>query len=69
MYRILRYILIATVLLLAYLGALLVYIVPYGWLFALGIGAYLLLRKTHRYTAMGSARWAEAEDLEGMIDE
>ncbi len=69
MFQILRCILISTVLLLAYLAALVAYMVPYGWLVALGIGAYLLLRKTHRYTAMGSARWAEAEDLEGMIDE
>jgi hypothetical protein len=69
MYRTLRYMLIVTVLLLAYLAALVVYMVPYAWLVALGIGAFMLLRKTHRYTAMGSARWAEAEDLEGMIDE
>lgn len=69
MYRILRCILIATVLLLAYVVALVVYVVPYAWLVALGIGAFMLFRKTYRYTAMGSARWAELEDLEGMIDE
>ena len=69
MYRILRYILMATVLLLAYVAALVICVVPYAWLVALGIGAYLLFRKTYRYTAYGSAKWAELEDLEGMIDE
>jgi type IV secretion system protein VirD4 len=69
MYRILRYILIATVLLLAYVAALVVYLVPYAWLVALGIGAFFLCRKTYRFTSHGTARWAEAEDLEGMIDE
>jgi type IV secretion system protein VirD4 len=69
MYRILRYLLIATVLLLAYLGALVVYVVPYAWLVALGIGAFMVCRKSYRYTSHGSARWAELEDLEGMIDE
>jgi hypothetical protein len=29
----------------------------------------MLCRKTYRYTAMGSARWAEADDLEDLIDE
>ena len=69
MYRILRYLLIATVLLLAYLAALVICVVPYAWLVALGIGAFMLCRKTYRYTAYGSAKWAELEDLEGMIDE
>jgi hypothetical protein len=69
MYRILRYILMATVLLLAYVAALVICVVPYAWLMALGIGAFMLFRKTYRYTAYGSSRWAELEDLEGMIDE
>jgi hypothetical protein len=69
MYRILRYFLIATVLLVAYLAALVIYQVPYAWLVALGIGAFMLCRKTYRYTAYGTARFAEPQDLEGMIDE
>jgi len=69
MYHILRRIQIATVLLLAYLAAVVIYVVPYAWLVALGIGACMLFRKTYRYTAHGSAKWAELEDLEGMIDE
>ena len=69
MYRMLRYLLIATVLLVAYLAALVICVVPYAWLVALGIGAFMLFRKSYRYTAYGSAKWAELEDLEGMIDE
>ena len=69
MYRILRYILMATVLLLAYVAALVICVVPYAWLMALGIGAFMLCRKTYRYTAYGTARFAEPQDLEGMIDE
>lgn len=69
MYRILRRILIATVLLLAYVAALVIYLVPYAWLAALAIGAFMLCKKTYRYTAHGTARWAELDDLEGMIDE
>ena len=69
MYRVLRYILIVTVLLLAYVAALVIYLVPYAWLVALGIVAFMMCRKTYHYTSHGSARWAEAEDLEGMIDE
>jgi hypothetical protein len=69
MYRILRRILIATVLLLAYLAALVIYLVPYAWLVAVGIVVFMLCRKTYRYTAYGTAFWASADDLEGMIDE
>lgn len=69
MYKFLRYVLITTVLLLAYLAALVIYVVPYAWLVLVGIGAFMLCKKTYRYTAYGSAKWADAEDLEGMIDE
>jgi type IV secretion system protein VirD4 len=69
MYRFLRYILIATVLLVAYLAALVIYLVPYAWLVAVGIVVFMLFKKTYRLTAHGTARWAQAEDLEGMIDE
>lgn len=69
MYRVIRYVLIATVLLMAYVAALVIYLVPYAWLAALGVAAFTLCRKTYRFTAHGSARWAEPEDLEGMIDE
>ena len=69
MYCILRFILMLTVLLLAYLTVVVVYVVPYAWLVPVAMGVLMLFKKTHRYTAHGTARWAEAEDLEGMIDE
>ena len=68
-YRILRCILIASVLLFTYLVALVVYLVPYAWLVVLGIGTFMPCRKKQHYTAYGTAKWAELEDLEGMIDE
>jgi hypothetical protein len=65
----LRNVLIATVLLLAYLFGLVMYQVPHSWLVPVAIGIVMVFRKTRRYTAMGTARWAEAEDLKEMIDE
>ena len=69
MYLILRRVLIATMLLLAYLAALVIYLVPYAWLTLVALGIWLVCNKTYRYTAYGTARWAEPEDLEDMIDE
>jgi len=68
MYTKLRYILIATVLLLAYLAALVIYQVPYAWLVPVGIGIAMLYRKTRRYTAYGTARWADANDIPHMVE-
>ena len=68
MYQILRYILIATVLLVAYLAALVVYLVPYAWLVPVGIGIFMLCRKTYRYTAYGTSRWADATDIPHMLE-
>jgi hypothetical protein len=70
MYRILRRMLIASLLLFAYVVALMVYLVPHAWLVILGVGAFMLCQqKRQHYTAYGSAKFAELEDLEGMIDE
>src|SRR6266699_3137719 len=68
MYTFLRYLLIATVLLLAYLAALVVYLIPHAWLAVVGIGIYLLCRKTYHYTAYGTARWADASDIPHMLE-
>ena len=69
MYRILRRILIVSVLLAAYVAALFIYLVPYAWLVPVVIGFVMLFRKSVSYTAYGTARWADADDLEGMTDE
>jgi type IV secretion system protein VirD4 len=68
MYKALRCLLIITVLLLAYLAVLVVYQVPYAWLVAAGIGVALLCRKTYRYTAYGTARWADATDIPHLLE-
>jgi type IV secretion system protein VirD4 len=68
MYKALRCLLIITVLLLAYLAVLVVYQVPYAWLVAAGIGLVLLCRKTYRYTAYGTARWADAADIPHLLE-
>jgi type IV secretion system protein VirD4 len=68
MYRILRYVLIVTVLLVAYLAALVIYLVPYAWLLSVVLGIVMLCRRTCRYTALGSARWADAADIPHMLE-
>jgi type IV secretion system protein VirD4 len=67
-YRMIRLVLKITILLLAYLAALVIYQVPYAWLVAVVIVIYLLSRKTYRYTSMGTARWAEAADIPHMFE-
>ncbi len=67
-YQALRFILIATVLLGAYLATLVIYLVPYAWLVPIGIGVFLLCRKTYRFTAYGTARWADATDIPHMLE-
>jgi len=69
MYPILRRILIVTVLLVAYLAVLVMYLVPYAWLVPVVIGIAMLYRKTNRYTACGTARWADAADIPHMLEE
>jgi len=68
MYRILRFVLIATILLLLYLAALVIYLVPYAWVVPVAIGAYLLCKRTYRYSAYGTARWADASDIPHMLE-
>jgi type IV secretion system protein VirD4 len=68
MYYLMRRILIATVLLLAYLAALVVYLVPNAWLVSVALGIVMLFRRTHRYTAYGTARWADASDIPHLLE-
>jgi type IV secretion system protein VirD4 len=67
-YRIVRFILKLTILLLVYLAILVIYSIPYTWLALVAIGIYLLSRKTYRYTAYGTARWADAADIPHMLE-
>lgn len=69
MYVLTRLLLIAGVLASAYATALLVILFPWAWM-ALGIGAaFGLAKRGYRYTAYGTARFAEIYDLPGVNDE
>jgi type IV secretion system protein VirD4 len=68
MYTICRFVLVITVLLVGYVAALVIYQVPYAWLVAVGIGGLLLCKRTYRYTAYGTARWADAADIPHMLE-
>ncbi len=68
MYTLLRRILIVTVLLLAYLAALVLYLVPYAWLVSVVLGIVMLWRRPPRYTAYGTARWADASDIPHLLE-
>lgn len=68
MYTLLRRILIVTVLLLAYLAALVLYLVPYAWLVSVVLGIVMLWRKPPRFTAYGTARWADASDIPHLLE-
>lgn len=69
MYKLARLLLIGGTLASAYAIGLLVILFPWAWI-ALGLGAlYGLAKRGYRYTAYGTARWAELSDLQGVIDE
>jgi hypothetical protein len=58
-----------TVLLAAYVAALAIYAIPYGWAGAAAVLALTFSRKSYRYFAYGTARWADANtDIPHMID-
>jgi type IV secretion system protein VirD4 len=63
----LRFFLTLTVLLAGYVAALILYQIPYTWLVAAAILAGKLCNKGYRYTAYGSARFANASDLKPML--
>ncbi len=62
-----RFLLIVTVLLAAYLAALVVYLVPYAWVGAVVLVLLMLCKRGYRYTAYGTARWATVADLPHML--
>jgi len=68
MYQILRLFLIVTVLLVAYLAALVVYLIPYGWVALVAVLMWLAYKKRSHFTAYGTARWADASDIPHMLE-
>ncbi len=69
MFKILRLVLIITVLLAGYTAVLLALVIPYLWMAFVAILVVIACKKTRHWTSYGTARWAEANDLKGMTDE
>ncbi|HEY3964100.1 MAG TPA: type IV secretory system conjugative DNA transfer family protein [Planctomycetaceae bacterium] len=63
-----RSLLIATVLLGAYLAAIVIYVVPYAWLAVVAVAVWVACRKRYHYTAHGTARWADASDIPHLLE-
>ena len=66
--RLNRLVLRVTVLLAAYLGALVVWRVPHAWLVAAAIAIRLAGRRSVRRTAHGTARWAGPDDIPHLLE-
>jgi len=63
-----RLFLIWCVLGVAYIGAALVYAFPYLGLAVFGLGVWRLSRRPGRFSAMGTARWANAADVPHLLN-
>ena len=68
MYQMIRCFLIVTVLLVAYLAGLIVYLVPYAWLGFVPLFIWMVWKKGRQYTACGTARWADASDIPHLLE-
>src|SRR5258708_2819015 len=68
MFKAVRITLIVSVLLSAYVVALALYLVPYAWLVAIAVVVGMACKKTYRYTAFGTARWAAPEDIPQLLE-
>lgn len=64
----LRKLLIATVLLAAYVAALVTYVVPYAWIAVVAAVIGMACKKRRHYTAHGTARWADATDIPHLLE-
>jgi type IV secretion system protein VirD4 len=65
---IIRWILIAAIILAAYDVAFVAWAIPYGWVVPLLIVAVVLFRKTYNLTAHGTARWAGVTDIPHLLE-
>lgn len=69
--RLIRLMLIVSVVLAAYASLLVIVNVPYAWLLPVAYVIRLVCKKTYQLSAYGTARWAKPSDLtmKGMIDD
>lgn len=63
-----RILLVITVLLAAYVAAMTAFLVPYLWLAILAILVVAACKKGYRYSAYGTARWADAADIPHLLE-
>ena len=68
MHKFMRGSLILTVLLAAYVVFLVIVMVPNLWWLAAGVAIAVICKRTRRFTAYGTARWAEATDIPEMLE-
>lgn len=63
-----RILLVITVLLAAYVAAVMAFLVPYLWVVILAVLVVAACKKGYRYSAYGTARWAEAADIPHLLE-
>ncbi|MGH7169982.1 MAG: type IV secretory system conjugative DNA transfer family protein [Gemmataceae bacterium] len=63
-----RFILVVTVLLALYVAVLAMLSIPYAWVAALALVLMALCKRGYRYTAYGTARWADVSDVPHLLD-
>lgn len=66
--KLLRYLLIITLILLAYLAALIIWVVPYGWVIVTALLMFGVFNRSSPLSAFGTARWATAKDIPHMLE-
>ncbi|OWK42101.1 type IV secretory system conjugative DNA transfer family protein [Fimbriiglobus ruber] len=66
--KLLRLILMATVLMAAYIAVLAVAVIPYGWVVALGLALGMARKKKPKLSAHGTSRYAITADMPHMLD-
>ncbi len=69
--RLIRLMLMVSVVLAAYAALLVIVTVPFAWLLPVAFAIRRVCKKTYHLSAYGTARWAKPTDLtlKGMIDD
>jgi type IV secretion system protein VirD4 len=68
MMKLLRKVSMASVLLAVYTAVLVPLVVPYGWIAVVALLIGMACKKTYRYSAYGTARWADASDIPHLLE-
>jgi len=68
MYRLMRFLLRSAVLVMCYVAVLTIIIIPYAWVVAAALVIVTMCKKGYRYTAYGTARFADVSDIPHMLE-